>query len=457
MNCREVKDNAAAFLEDCLDERAKQEMESHMASCADCRSEMKAAADMRALLRGGGKAFTGGSLDARVMETISKRAMRPRRANVIYVYARRFGPLAAAAVILVTATVVLLWDRPTTQAFALEQSIEAAKNVKTMHVIEQVPIEALKKEVPSEGSENEVAAKAWAEFQDAGKPVVTRAEFWAQFDEAGKLLRLRMEFPVTEDGHKVVFWDPARVAVWFKTKNGLLIASADEFKDTFTQYFFDSQMALKGLEAKVAAGEASMTPQSAPSGQALRFKVVFGAAADKYDIYTIDPVSKLLQSIETYSTGSGTTELVYIKRFMDYDKTADSTAWEMTIPYDVHVNDLLSLTVGLAKGSMSDVEISKELVKNFFQALIDKDYAKAGAIYEGSSAYEMKEWFGKETFVRIVSLGEPVLTPENGPSAYKLPCRVEVEVDGKRETRDFTPRVRPVSSHPDRWDIHGGI
>ena len=48
-------------------------------------------------------------------------------------------------------------------------------------------------------------------------------------------------------------------------------------------------------------------------------------------------------------------------------------------------------TIGLEKGDLTNDEIAAKVAREFFEALIAEDYAKAGLLLEGMPAERMKE------------------------------------------------------------------
>jgi hypothetical protein len=131
------------------------------------------------------------------------------------------------------------------------------------------------------------------------------------------------------------------------------------------------------------------------------------------------------------------------------------------IPKDVSVTNQLNQLIGIPQGSMTDEQAAAETVRQFFQALIDKDYKKAGSIYSGISEEEMKKYFSKLNVIAIISIGSPTPHPETGPHSFRVPCKLEITTpDGKKTTWEpYGPFARcgDDEMHPDRWIIHGGI
>ena len=137
----------------------------------------------------------------------------------------------------------------------------------------------------------------------------------------------------------------------------------------------------------------------------------------------------------------------------EYNQEIDPQVFQLDLPKDVVTIDQTNQTIGLEKGDLTNDEIAAKVAKEFFEALIAKDYAKAGILLEGIPAEKMKEMFGRYQFQRIVAVGKPAPGPIPAMKALRVP--VTVEVDGKKQT--FAPLIRPVYSHPDRWGICGGI
>ncbi len=114
--------------------------------------------------------------------------------------------------------------------------------------------------------------------------------------------------------------------------------------------------------------------------------------------------------------------------------------------------------VGLAQGKLSDEEIAVEVVRQFFEALIAGDYAKAGKLLEGIPSDKMQQMFGQIKFLRIVSIGPVAPHPIPETKGLVVPCTVEVEKDGEiSQWKLERLGVRQVYNQPGRWTIFGGI
>jgi len=120
--------------------------------------------------------------------------------------------------------------------------------------------------------------------------------------------------------------------------------------------------------------------------------------------------------------------------------------------------DQTTQEIGLPKDDLTDEQIAMKVAREFFEALIAEDYAKAGRLYEGIPAEKLKDAFsGEGRVLRVVSVGTPTPHPNRAPRFLRVPCQIEIEVNGQREIKTFTPFIRPVYNQPDRWGIGGGI
>jgi hypothetical protein len=131
------------------------------------------------------------------------------------------------------------------------------------------------------------------------------------------------------------------------------------------------------------------------------------------------------------------------------------------VPKDVSVTDQLNRLIGIPQGSMTDEQAAAETIRQFFQALIGKDYKKAGSIYSGISEEKAKDIFRNLNVTAILSIGNPTPHPETGPHSFRVPCKLEITTpDGEKVTWEpHGPFARSGDDevHPDRWIIHGGI
>ena len=334
--------------------------------------------------------------------------------------------LAAVFAILIAAFLVFKSPAP---VYALEQTIEANRSLRSIHM----------KMTPEK-------------FGSVG-------EIWARFDENGELENLRMNFPDTEDGPKDVVWENGKAEVWFKAKGSVLVVKEPRLLERMKMSYgdFDPKRIVEGLYRSRADNRVRVDvaePQT--RGEAITLTVTVEGVPERQDVYTVDSQTKLLERRDVYRLRDGNFELDGSTEYLEYNEPIDPAVFTLEAPAGAMRIDQTTQEIGLEQGDLSDNEIAVEVVREFFEALIAKDYAKVGRLLEGMPANKVEETFGRLNVVRIISIGEP--TPYAPNQSLKVPCKIEVMSEGKTTVWEpFGPFVRQVYRQPGRWDICGGI
>ena len=351
--------------------------------------------------------------------------------------------LAAAAVIIVGVVLsVTIWDKTTPTAYALEQTIQASHSVRYLHI------------------------KGFKKGMEEPK------EFWLEFDEQGGIKNIRAYMPEWEspsDGAKVVIWQQGKAKIWFKKKKTLKTIKEKRFADNISKaiQLFDPKLAVPRFSeleklglAKIEIEEPSKKtePVTVTATYSPKCKE-FGLLADRTVLF-IDQTTKLVTSLESYCfSEGGEYELTDWDEFYDYNQRIDPAVFVMDdLPSDIIQIDQTIQDIGLEQGNLSDEEIAVKVVREFYEALIAKDHAKAGRLFGGVPAKIMEERFADLKVIRIISIEEPKPHPSPGVGGFMVPCKLEIEKDGIKSVYEpYGPGVRSVRGRPDRWSIHGGV
>ena len=351
--------------------------------------------------------------------------------------------LATAAVIIVGVILsVTIWDTITPTAYALDQTIQASHSVRFLHI------------------------KSIKNGMEEPK------EFWLEFDEQGGVKNFRFHMPEWDspsDGAKVIIWQQGKATIWFKKKNTLVTVKDKRSVDhilTFVQ-LFDPKLAVLRFAELEKNGSAKIKIKE-PSNKAQPITVTAtyspeckqsGVPVDRTVLF-VDQTTKLITSLQSYSlTKGGEYELIDRIEFYDYNQQIDPAMFVFDdLPSDIMKIDQSTQDIGLEQGNMSDEEISVKIVREFYEAVIAKDYAKAGRIYGNVPATRIEEMFKELKIVRIISISEPKPHPTPRVGGFMVPCKLEIEKDGIKSVYEpYGPGVRPVYGQPDRWNIHGGV
>ena len=339
--------------------------------------------------------------------------------------------LAAAAVII--AAVVLsinLWNKTVPTAYALDQTITANHSVRYLHI------------------------KDFKEGEDEPK------EFWLEFFEDGQVKNVRMHMPAWDapnDGAKVIVWKENKAQVWLKKKNILVTvrdrAVADQMLKLAEGY--DPRLAVERLYKQEAEGRVKIEIDE-PSNKAEPI-VVTATSPSQRRVLFVDQATKLVTAIKFYQLKIGEYQYLSLMEFYDYNKPIEAKVFTLNeVPDEVVRIDQTTQEVGLAQGNLTDEEVAVEVVRKFFEALIAKDYARAGQLLEGAPADFIQKDFGQIKFLRIISVGPAAPHPIPETKGLNVPCTVEIDKDGeiiqwKRERIG----VRQVYNQPNRWTIFG--
>ncbi|NLH43074.1 MAG: hypothetical protein GX448_14640, partial [Planctomycetes bacterium] len=142
-HCREFRSRIADFVTGVLSEQEQQELQEHLRTCLPCRDHMQALKQEDDSLAAH---FAGIDED---MAQRQERALQMiecfhanERTNPASIWRKtmrsRYSKLATAAAILVLASVsVVILDKSTSSAYALDQTVQALQSVRHVHLIER--------------------------------------------------------------------------------------------------------------------------------------------------------------------------------------------------------------------------------------------------------------------------------------------------------------------------------
>ena len=173
---------------------------------------------------------------------------------------------AAAAIVVAVAITLTVLHQSARPAYALEQTIEANRGLRYLHIRN-------------------------------GPPEAVLSETWAQIAENGEVLRLKMEFPLTQDGPKVVVWAGDKAEVWFKAKRVVGVfrdpKTAAGFPDMLKA--FEPTRVVEELYQAQAKGRVSIdTQMPAASGEPIILTATWLPKFGKRTVYLMDAQTKLL-------------------------------------------------------------------------------------------------------------------------------------------------------------------
>ncbi|HPS54085.1 MAG TPA: hypothetical protein PLP05_00670 [Sedimentisphaerales bacterium] len=375
-------------------------------------------------------------LDGQLEQKKSKPSYRPVIWRIIM--QSKITKLAVAAVVIIgMGSAITFLDKAVTPAYAIEQTIQASHSVRYLHI-----------------------KSFMASISD------TPIECWVEFDQSGQVKNIRVNKPAwmsPGDGESVIVWKDNKMQLWVKKKNFLVTLKDKEVAAQILSMAeqLDPKNAAANILQAQEKGDSEVEIQE-PENKAEPIAITATSLVEnglpfQRAILFVDQATKLLNSVETYQLKDG--EYVHFStiEFYDYNIPIDSEMFTLdNIPDDVMRIDKTTQQVGLEQGDLSDNEIAKEVIRQFLQALIEKDYAKAGRLFGGVPAERIEKVYGQIRFIRIISIGEPTPKPEMG--GHYVPCTVEIEENGKiSQWHPEHSYVRQVHGQPERWEITGGF
>lgn len=354
---------------------------------------------------------TGPPFDSRRV-AVPVRSLKGAKAMIL----RHKRLMAATAALVALAASLALYATHfsfSTPAYALEQTVQATQQVTSYH----------------------------AKLSPGGRGM---SEVWVQLHPDGTPLRARIDFPQTEDGAKVVFFSEGKAAVWFQDKNGYAILPEKNALDQVLemQKLCDPRLAFEQLQARETAGKVKIeTAEPTQEGEPIRLTVTSAEAPNQQEVYEVNPATKLAERVTYFGREGDQWKETKLIEYLDYNRPIDPKVFEPELPKDILISDQIRRPPGLVQGSLSDEEIAAKVAREFFEALIAKDYDKAGLLYEGIPAEKLKSGFEGRglTITRIVEVGRPVLGMHPDPTAFAVP--VKVECGGRQASQQYVLQV----------------
>jgi hypothetical protein len=417
-----------------LDPAAEQAVELHLQDCIACRAEMDGVSELCEKLLRDGRIMRETSMGASVLERISRENARHegRSSVAVKVFSTRavkVGLLAASIPIFVTVLFLLLVAHTVARDYALSQTLEANKGVRTIHL----------------------------KMENAGNDEGS-GEIWAQFGDDGEVEHIRWDCPKSPDGPKIIVWQNGQAEAWMKQKKTAVIVRKEDILLEIKKSFFDPKLAIEELRDDAAAGTAKIeTKPPSDKAEPITLVVTRAASPETREEYLIDPDTKLLREQDVYKIVGGAAQLQSRKIFLDYNKPMDPSLFVLELPEDVMVLDQTSPSIGLAKGDRTNEEAAMMVAREFCEALIAHDSDKASRLFGGLPASLLEKRMSAVRYLGIVSVGKPKPAPNpNWPWVYVL-CEVSIEMRGVTYPEKINLQVGPVEGQPDRWVVMGGF
>jgi len=348
---------------------------------------------------------------------------------------------AAAAAIIIAAGLLITFLGTSKPAYALPQTIKANHTVRYLHIKD-------------------------FDMRHEDEP----KEFWFECDDFGQIKNARWHMPEWDspaDGAKVVVWKEGKAEVWFKKKKSMGTFAEQKLIDQMSRFVerHDPRKTVEHLDFLQTKGKVKIEiDESSDKSEPIVVTATYlpESRSGRREVLFVDQATKLVMAIEYYQLKDGKYEHQGTMEFCGYNQPIEAEMFSLDneVPADVMRVDYTTQEVGMAQGKLSDEEIAVEVAHQFFEAMISKDYDKAGKLLAGIPGNRIQQMFGNINFLRVISIGSPAPHPDpRNKGCLIVPSVVEIEKDGEISEwkLDRLGVGQAVHNQPGRWIVFGGI
>lgn len=342
--------------------------------------------------------------------------------------------VAAAAFVLVALVVSIgILDRSTGPAYALDQTVEAVKDIRYFH------------------------------FRNLNPGQNVDKEAWVEYDQDGQLKKVRVDFLRL---NSVMVWNKGVTQYLKADPNELYLFEDMEYTDKilFFANGHDPRNAVKYFRKREAQGDVQIEIGE-PSGRPQLIPVTVTYEPNTYmigkpspqmrDVLHIDPGTKLVSYINVHVKDKDLWRNAGVWEYLDYNQPFDPDIFDLEkeIGEDTTRFNTLGLDLGLEQEEMADREIAVRVAEEFLKAWKSKDYDRAVHIHgyiTRANRDEVLQMLNESDLLQIVEIGEAV-PAEQPMRGYCLRCTLEMQRDSTTRKSKWEIYVRRFTLK--RWRI----
>ncbi len=380
------------------------------------------------------------SLTRKVVSRIDKPAPERQRKTISLIREitmNRFAKLAAAAAIIIG---LIVWSKipssvvPT--AYALQDTIEAGNSIRFLHI------------------------------KASSHDKYGSSDTWLQYDEHGNVVRMRFQAPHLGDavGPLVVVNNYDKSQVWLEKFN-LYITGYDKTDPVFgfDVSTIEPRYLLGRLRQQAEQGGIILDiNEPAQKNEPIAVTITYPEDHRSHEykkVLYVDQATKLVTSIEKFKFENGKYQHVITLEFFDYNQQIDA----MMFSLDGEVTDNAMLIempedaeAGLVQGDMTDEEISVEVIRQFYEAIIAKDYDKAGLLYLAAPGFMVEKGYSGVNVIEITDISQARRDPDPDSDAMFCSCKALAEIGGELyEVDSKWMKVQRFDKDYGRWMLAG--
>jgi hypothetical protein len=356
----------------------------------------------------------------------------------------RITKFAAAAVIIITlALTVTFLDKSIPSAYALEQTMKAYEGLRYVHI------------------------KDFKEGESEPK------EFWVELDEQEQVKKFRASLPAwdSHEGPLVAVWSEGKLQIWGKKDNVVVTKHAESFGLEILESVkkFDPVSMVKELHQLETEGKAeikTIEPKLKSEPIIITAKILSPSSdAGNQLVLSIDQNTKMVTRV-VFNKAKEFDGHQHSFEFSDYNIAVDESFFTLSeVPENVkrikvpkYDRDAryAPAEIGLVQDKLGDNEVAVELARHFIQAMIDKDYDKAGKLCKGTpadNADNLRCLIDNKTFKKILCIEQPTRDANSSTKVLNVPCVVAAKWGNTMLVLQTNIRVEPYTAYPNRWVV----
>ncbi|MCP4613965.1 MAG: SUMF1/EgtB/PvdO family nonheme iron enzyme [Planctomycetes bacterium] len=344
---------------------------------------------------------------------------------------------AAAVVVLITYLCLQIPKNLVAPAYALQDTIEAHNSIRYLHVSLDTFMGA------------KCDLESWIEFDEDGKPRRYRVQ-------ADRTLTGDQIGPVTivHDGDGLNLWLPNRNTSLRRLGKSVVVSQLLQW-DVFD---VNPKLVCEKLRQQARNGEIILdVNEPDQKNEPIVLVVTYPAesrSANWKKVLYIDQATRLVKKEEKFEMRDGQYRHEKTIEFFDYNQQIDPQMFNLEgeLPENVIWINLPDKEIGLAQVDMTDEEIATEVVLQFLQAFIAKDYDKAGQLFLGIPGFLTEKMINLNV-LKIISVGPAHRDPDPDSNLMICSCKTIFEIGEQNFELEAKLYTVPVSGQPGRWMI----
>jgi outer membrane lipoprotein-sorting protein len=444
MNCAECRDNLVGYIEGLLEEEESGRYRTHLESCAGCRAEYEAFAQLQKKLDARGRAAAGVSIADPVMRRILQNHTKREREPIMTTIFRRWGlGLGAAAGMAVIALLVILtWPGGKANAAEiLERGAKAVAGLTSIHMqctLRTMPNDNFGMIAPDQ---NFWPIELWKQFGNSPK--------W-RIDKPGRIAFMNGQSTVMYlkyDNAANKLNQPSQDAFdtkWLHEVANVAQLLTSELGGVRMQGNFMRLTQETGANGAAKSVVTIESKTSLPDGDYLKNK--FFGDADTRRVYVFDEQSNRLETVRIYLMGQSGEKLIFEVNQIDYNPAIDPDVFNVKLPENVYLiqEGMKTLPDNQKYAAMTP----EQTTRAFFEACGHGDWNEVSKYSPVPFNDRIKEALGG---LQIVSIGESFKS-ESYPGVF-VPYEIKFK-NGESQKQNLALKKDPKSN---RWYFDGGL